>query len=74
MKSETTGYFRDLLAAMMKPLTYYYVKQLHKALSGISKDEYPLIEIMCTMSNHEITIIQEEYEASESEYVLWFNI
>ena len=66
LKSETSGTFKDILKAMMKPLPELYSDNLHDALEDEEgeTDEDTLIEIFCTKSNDEIRAIREEYENS----------
>lgn len=63
LKSELSGNFEKLVLSMMMPLPQYYAKELYNAMAGIGTDECVLIEVLCTMSNHEIRVIKQAFEA-----------
>ncbi|XP_037815093.1 annexin B11 isoform X1 [Lucilia sericata] len=61
IKSETSGNFEKLLVGLLRPIVDYYCCELNDAMAGLGTDEDVLIEILCTLSNHEIHTIKNQY-------------
>ncbi|KAG5683034.1 hypothetical protein PVAND_012341 [Polypedilum vanderplanki] len=61
IKSETRGNFEDLLVALLTPTLDFYCKEIYDACAGIGTDEDALVEVFCTLSNNEITMIRDRY-------------
>lgn len=62
IQSETRGNFEKLLVALLTPILDFYCKEIKDAMAGIGTDEDVLIEILCTLSNHEINTIKNHYQ------------
>ncbi len=57
-----SGKFRDIIIGLMTPTNEYLCKQLNNSLTGFSRDEDALIEILCTKTNKEMTQLIETYD------------
>lgn len=62
VKSETDGNFRDLLVALMTPTIEYFTEELHSGLSGIGTDIDPLLDIIPTLTNHQMREVSSLYK------------
>lgn len=62
IKSETSGNFKTILVALLRPTIEYYARELYEAMAGAGTDESALFDIMCAMSNQQIRDIAAEYE------------
>lgn len=62
------GWFKELMVAVVTPLTDYYAKELHEAMEGTGTDEDTLIDILCTSTSQQIREIREVYENSECDF------
>ncbi|KAF2897863.1 hypothetical protein ILUMI_08314 [Ignelater luminosus] len=60
--SKLTGWFKELIIALMMQPTQFYVKQLYDAVNGAGTDEDALIDILCSLNNDEIRRIRKLYE------------
>lgn len=61
IKSECGNNFLKLLLALLTPLTELYCIEIHDAMSGAGTDEETLIEIFCSLPNHQIHAINHQY-------------
>jgi len=59
LKSELSGYFEDVMMALMTPMPLYMAQTLNKAIKG--KDNNTLIEILCTRDKISIANIKKAY-------------
>lgn len=61
IKSECGNNFLKLLLALLTPITDFYCVELHDAMDGTGTDEETLIEILCSLPNHQIHAINRQY-------------
>lgn len=70
IKSETKNNFEKLLVACLTPTEQYLCMEINEALAGAGTDEEVLIEVLCTMTNNEISNINFMYQRSEIKLLL----
>lgn len=63
IQSETSGHFENLLVALLIPSLDFYVNQVNSAIAGLGTDEEILIEFLCGLSNAEVEILKQVYQA-----------
>lgn len=61
LSHELTGKFELVITALMIPPADYEACELHNAMSGLGTDDSVLIEILCSRTPAEITLIKESY-------------
>jgi annexin A7/11 len=69
-KSELSGDFKELIVAAMTPLSEFYAKELHDAMTGPGVKEEVLLEVLCTLNNAWLQDIGAAYNKSKSLFVL----
>ncbi|XP_054706475.1 annexin A13-like [Uloborus diversus] len=57
-----TGNFQRTMELLLIPLAEYYAKLLRRAIYGPGKDEDLLLEILCTITNIQMSQIKEIYQ------------
>lgn len=70
IKSETTGNFENLLVALLTPTVDFYVKEIHDAMDGMGTAEDVLVEVFCSLRNHEIHTIKAAYKRRKHKFVI----
>lgn len=66
IESETSGDFRDVLVALVKPLAVYEAESLRNSIAGFGTNETILIDIICTKSNAEMVELRNTYRMSKT--------
>lgn len=61
IKIKFRGDFRELLVALLTPMKDFYSQQLHDALDQAGTDEDTLIQILVSLSNHELYDVTQKY-------------
>lgn len=65
IESETSGDFRDVLVALLKPPIVYEAEMLRHSVAGLGTNEDILIDIVCTKSNYEMNEMKNAYRQSK---------
>lgn len=61
INSETSGHFQKVLIGLLAPKDEYYAEEIFKVLSSKSKKLNLIIDVLCLMTNKEITDISMAY-------------
>lgn len=64
IESETSGDFRDVLVALLKPPIFYEAEMLRNSVAGLGTNEEILIDVVCTKSNAEMFELKSAYRQS----------
>jgi hypothetical protein len=71
IRDDTSGYFREILEALILPPRDFDAISLHKAIDGLGTDDSTVIEIMCTRTAAELNQIKLAYQ--ERALFAWFS-
>lgn len=69
LDSKLTGWFKELIVALMTSSTQFYAKQLYDSVNGAGTDEVALIDILCSLNNDEIKRMRQVYERSKYNFL-----
>lgn len=64
IESETSGDFRDLLVALLRPPMIYEAENVRHSVAGLGTNEDILIDVICTKSNAEMMELKNVYRQS----------
>jgi len=62
IKGDTSGYYEDLLLALIDDKGEYDAKQVHEAIKGLGTDDDLLVHIICSRTNAELKALNEAYQ------------
>lgn len=62
IKGDTSGYYEDLLVALIEEHTFYLAGLVMEAIKGLGTDEQLLIDMLCTKSDAELKIIATAFQ------------
>lgn len=71
IESETSGDFRDVLVALLKPPIMFEAECVRDSVAGIGTNEDLLIDVICTKTNAEMIELKNAYR--QSKFNLKFN-
>jgi len=64
LKKELGGSFESVVVGCMLPLDRFFAQELHDAMDGPGTRDDALIEILCTLNNEWIKLLQRTYHDS----------